>query len=453
MFSLTRAERSCQERRRHDRQLLAEHVTTDTMSAKEIRDPVHGPISLSPKEFSIIDHPMFQRLRNIKQLGFGEYAFPGATHNRFSHSLGVLHLADTCCEHIFAKQTGFAAADTHHIRQLIRLAALLHDIGHGPLSHTTEEAMPAKKDLCMDIFNGDKRPASHEDYSIKIILDSDLRERIVDIAGIDAPQQVATLIRPSLRRGDEFVFGNIDFLPIFSQLVSSELDADRMDYLLRDSLYCGVNYGTFDKHWLMSKLALHQDRGAVYLAIDKNAIYAFDDFLIARYHMYLMCYFHPKAVIFDEILLRHLRSPSCSYRIPVNINEYVDYDDYHLFERLRRSDDPWARRIIQRDPYRVCFDRHGSDDSSLLNEALSRLRQHEIDFICSSSTGILSKYYSPGTDRRHQFPIFVTDSLSDSVELLEDATTLFQRYREARQIDRIYVAREDLEKVRRILQK
>src|SRR3954452_6732410 len=113
----------------------------------EIRDPIHGNIELSPAETRVVDHAVFQRLRAIKQLGFSEFSFPGATHNRYLHSLGVCHLSGRAFDSIFKKFEFSNDALRKRLRQTVRLAALLHDIGHGPLSHTTEDVMPKLKEL------------------------------------------------------------------------------------------------------------------------------------------------------------------------------------------------------------------------------------------------------------------------------------------------------------------
>ena len=120
----------------------------------EIRDPIHGAIEITPDETAIIDSPAFQRLRRIKQLGFGEFSYPGATHNRYIHSLGVFHLAGQAFDHIF-RGYNFARMESRwKYRQVLKLGALLHDIGHGPLSHTTEEVMPPLKDLRVSAYKG-----------------------------------------------------------------------------------------------------------------------------------------------------------------------------------------------------------------------------------------------------------------------------------------------------------
>ena len=153
----------------------------------EIRDPIHGAIEISPEFNQVIDSAAYQRLRAIKQLGFSEFSFPGATHNRYLHSLGVSHLAGVVFDNIF-KNYNFSTSDVkYRLREAVKLGALLHDIGHGPLSHTTEEVMPKLQGLELkayeqrrsDVTTEEITPdtqANHEDYSIKFITDSSLTQ-------------------------------------------------------------------------------------------------------------------------------------------------------------------------------------------------------------------------------------------------------------------------------------
>ena len=164
----------------------------------QIRDPLHGVIFISPNERHIIDSQVFQRLRNIKQVGFADFAFPGATHTRYAHSLGAMHFASQIFDRIFPAGS-LKEAELKRFRQLVRLSALLHDLGHPPLSHTTEILMPTFGELSGD-FNGG-RQASHEDYTLLLIRESDLSELInthfADL-GLSA-EQIAKLFKKILK--------------------------------------------------------------------------------------------------------------------------------------------------------------------------------------------------------------------------------------------------------------
>lgn len=437
----------------------------------EIRDILHGSIPIDPLERGVLDSRYFQRLRQIKQLGFAENSFPSATHNRYIHSLGAMHTASQGFESIFGKASGqgalpdLPAQARERLRAATRLAALLHDVGHGPLSHTTEFAMPDARELGipgLPLKRG-ARKATHEDYTLKILLDSGLTpilERAGKPLGLK-PTHVASLVDPSVAVGDDFFIERvngtrIDFRPILKQLISSELDADRMDYLRRDSLHAGVTYGHFDFGWLLANLTAHVKDGACYLALQHRALYSFEDFLLSRYHMFLMVYFHYKSVVFDEMLAQYFASEDCDYQLPADIERYCECDDAHLAAHLAQSTNPWARRITEKRPYRLLVELHSGipntktalqEQARLMARIQRELGGKQIDFLESTSTGELSKYFRKPGD-----PIFVKyDNLysAPSFIALEQCTDLFTKYSEKRSITRLYVSPENFAACRR----
>lgn len=426
----------------------------------EVRDPIHGNIEVDAGEKEILDSPFFQRLRNIKQMGFADLAFPGATHNRYAHSIGTMELAGRAYDSIFRGHHFERPGTWQRFRRLARLGALLHDVGHAPFSHVCEFAMPPISALGIPCYQGQRdRRATHEDYTVKILTDSPLAQIIARIGDGFGPLHVAALVDASLVvEGDLFIDGGIDYRPVLGQLISSELDVDRMDYLRRDSHNSGVGYGQYDADWILTNLTMHIDRSKAYLALDPRALYAFDDFLIARYHMFLMVYFHHKSVIYEEMLRRHFEACPGAYRIPSDLDAYVDVDDYHLYSYLRGSDDAWARRIVARQPYKLLLESHERVGAPL-NAMADRIEAAEIPLIRSSSRGDLSKYTKPGAKRRRGQTIWVrrkdpTGSayLFQEVRPLEDCTDLFKRYEAERQIQRIYVRREDHARARQLLE-
>jgi HD superfamily phosphohydrolase len=436
----------------------------------EIRDVIHGSVIVDSFELPILDSKYFQRLRQIKQTGFAEYAFPSSTHNRYIHSLGAMNVATQAFDSIFGsqKQNSISLVPQStcaRFRALIRFAALLHDVGHGPLSHTTEIAMPEVKSLQLPLPLGPKlkpRQATHEDYTLKMILDSGLTP-LIEKAGAPfglKPVHVASLIDPKIEVADHFFLETIsgpfpfqgetvDFRPILKQLISSELDADRMDYLRRDSLHAGVSYGQFDFHWLVSNLTFHLDQGKCYLALQHRALYAFEDFLISRFHMFLMVYFHHKCVVFDEMLKQYFSSPDCDYQLPSDIEEYCDYTDSHLFSHLSKQSNPWAKRVTEKRPFRMLIELHSGipatrtaklEQQQLLEQVENDLDHHSISYLKVTSTSELSKYF-----RRPEDPIFVRYNnlySSPSFIPLQQCTDLFQRYGENRSITRLYIPPE-----------
>jgi HD superfamily phosphohydrolase len=444
----------------------------------EIRDVIHGSIVIDPAELPIIDSQYFQRLRQIKQLGFAEYSFPSATHNRYVHSLGAMHTASMAFTQIFGKQRSMLLSSSAYMRfrAVVRLAALLHDVGHGPLSHTTEFAMPDVKLLNIPASapapglghnpKTKSRKADHEDYTLKIILDSPLTP-FLEKAGAEhgfTAKHVAGLVDPKILIEDDFFTDKIDgeiegrsvdFRPILKQLISSELDADRMDYLRRDSHYAGVSYGQFDFDWIVGNLTAHIKDGKCFLGLQHRALYSFEDFLISRFHMFLMVYFHYKSVVFDEMLRQYLEGPDCTYILPSDIEKYADCNDAHLYSHLALSKNTWARRISEKRPYRMLVELHSGIPASktavqeqdrLLEKMKAELASQEIDFLTKTSTGELSKYFRKPGD-----PIFVRyDNHYSAASFipLEQCTDLFQKYSEKRSITRLYVSPENYSRCR-----
>lgn len=432
----------------------------------EIRDPVHGTIQLSDAETHILDTPEYQRLRAIKQLGFSEFSFPGATHNRYLHSIGVSHIAGQAFDHIFKNYTFSTNQKRNAFRQCLKAAALLHDVGHGPLSHAIEQVMPPLQDLNIEIYKHrvrisdqhelprDATPqATHEDYTIKYLTDSNLTQELNLVYGDFGPAHIACLIDKSLLAPDDFFNDNgLDFRPILSQVVSSELDADRMDYLERDSYFCGTNYGKFDLHWMLSNLSPHQVAGRMYLALNRRALYTFDDFLLSRHHMHLMVYFHHKSIIYEEMLNRYLGAKDCEFRVPADINEYTKYTDYKLFEHLAEAQNPWAQRISRRQPFKVLVELHSTEENPRAENIQQTLEQLGIDSIWASSKARLSKYHS-GNPEDRAAPIYVVDQYDrwDKPAPIDQSTEIFHKYEGARIIDRLYVAPEQFRDAERIL--
>ena len=462
----------------------------------EIRDVLHGSIPIEAGELPVIDSRNFQRLRQIKQLGFAEHSFPSATHNRYIHSLGAMHTAGLALKEILgespedagsssasfsgaaggARPSGLRpslrAGAAKRLRAVTRLAALLHDIGHGPLSHTTEFAMPDVRELKLPspIATPRKaRQATHEDYTLKILLDSSLTP-LLEKAGSRVgfrPIHIAALIDSTIelssKDADFFTEpvdgGDVDFRPLLSQLISSEIDADRMDYLRRDSLHCGVSYGQFDFDWLITNLGFHivEKGGAAraYLSLEHRALYAFEDFLISRFHMFLMVYFHYKSVVYDRMLGQYFESPDCSYSLPADIEKYCESDDAQLSAHLSRSSNEWARRIAEKRPYRMLVELHSGipatrtaaeEQLRLLRRLERELGAQKIHYLVQTSTGELSKYFSVARGGRPANPIFVRYDNHYSAPShipLEQCTDLFHRYGEKRSITRLYVSPEN----------
>ena len=430
----------------------------------QIRDVIHGSIDVDACERHVIDTPFFQRLRNIRQLGFADLAYPCATHTRYSHSIGAMFLAGQAFRNIFAPETFSSAEVYEHYFRLVRLAALLHDIGHGPLSHTTEFAMPKVAELKLpeEIVGSDKnRQATHEDYTLKILLESSLTPVIEQhYAHLEiTPRHVAALLCMELEEKDDFfVDKNVSYRKIFHQIISSEIDADRMDYLKRDSYYTGVSYGQYELHWLLSNLTYHitsdsqdpRNHATAHLALSNRAIYTFEDFLLSRYHMFLMVYHHHKSVVYEQMLERYLTSPDCTFKLPGDIEAYAEYDDFSLWFHLRsQKSNEWARRIATRQPYHLSYEYHSAataaqttGDEKTLQALRAHLKKTGTNFIETKNRGLVSKYVKGGSYHANdEIFVMISDRLNAARFVpLESVTELFRRYETQNEITRIFTA-------------
>jgi len=224
----------------------------------EIRDPIHGFIYREPREKKIVDTKVFQRLRRLKQLALASLVYPGAVHSRFEHSLGSFHIAREVASRLLPNESD---------RELVRLAALLHDIGHGPFSHVSEPIL--QRFSTVDL--GSDRQQIHEIISSKIIQTD---RELLRILGEEQCGDITRLMSGS--------YG----YRILKDIVSGPLDVDKQDYLLRDSYFCGVKYGVYDLHRLIDALRVHQDADEEqYLAISSDGINSVEQFVLAKYYM------------------------------------------------------------------------------------------------------------------------------------------------------------------------
>lgn len=247
---------------------------------QRIRDPVHDLIEFDGGEFEqrawgLLDTPEFQRLRRIKQLGFSELVFPGATHNRFSHSVGVFHTARMLSNLISVRLGEAFNSDRARVAQA---AALVHDLGHGPFSHAFEDAL---KRL------GIKK--RHETWTSEIV------------AGDTKVCEVLSQVNPGFQDEVALLLASETPIDIYSAIVSSQFDADRLDYVRRDRLMTGAQHGGFDFPWLMANLEV--DRVAVSLdgeeygeveglILGNKAFQAAEEYVLGLFHLYFSVYFH-----------------------------------------------------------------------------------------------------------------------------------------------------------------
>ncbi|MDZ4678338.1 MAG: HD domain-containing protein [Oligoflexia bacterium] len=266
---------------------------------KSIFDSIHGFIGMTRTEDRIVASPYFQRLRWIKQLGWSHYIFPGATHTRFAHALGAMHIMDKILrsigkgvddEKLYNLKTRDSKTMFH---RKMRIAAMLHDIGTFPFSHSIEAGYIKynRKQIAL----GKKiTPANHEELGRHIITNTDFASGITHILKADGfdPNEIAQIIN-----------GHSDD-PLANQLIHSDIDADRMDYLLRDSHYTGVKYGVFDVDYLIANMRVCKQGKNEVLAVNESALMAVEYFLICRYSWYTQIIHEGTAYQFDLLAER-----------------------------------------------------------------------------------------------------------------------------------------------------
>ncbi|MBU4534354.1 MAG: HD domain-containing protein [Euryarchaeota archaeon] len=271
---------------------------------KFIRDSVHGNLHINDLEIKLVDTPQIQRLRRIKQLGFTFLIYPGANHTRFEHSIGTMYLASQMADHLNLDEDK---------KSILRICALLHDAGHGPFSHVSEAVLDD----------------SHEVLTSRVIKNSKLGDIISENYHINE------------------IIDIINGKGVLGQIISGELDVDRMDYLIRDSHYTGVAYGIIDIERLIYNMKLENN-----LVLDKKGVQAAESTLVARYFMYPSVYQHHTTRIVNSMFRRSLRK-----LIEQNIidsEKIYQYDDADMIMACRNQDG-FIKDMIQRMDNRDLF--------------------------------------------------------------------------------------------------
>ena len=376
-----------------------------------IRDPVHGFIEYDDWEREIINHPAFQRLRRIRQLALADFVYPGATHTRFEHGLGTMHVATRMYDSIVARhkhylesERGYVQAGLERDRRVVRFAALLHDIGHSPFSHSGENLFP---------FNAaENRQYQHEDYSANIIR-TILKEPLEDHPGNSnygiSAGDIADLITGA---PDALLFAQSSARRLlWRPIITSQLDADRADYLLRDSLHAGVSYGRYDLDRILATVTLGlESEGDPVIAIEEGGWHAAEGLILARYMMFTQVYFHHVRQAFDHHvegvlseLLTKVNGPGSLGVFPdptsaETLGEYLEWDDWRVLGHVASGDcGEHGDYIKSRTHHRSIF--HTSEVAT--NDELNQLEENLgllgnlVAFVSDASK---SWYYLDGQD-------------------------------------------------------
>jgi HD superfamily phosphohydrolase len=299
-----------------------------------LRDPIHVYVRADDLETAVLATRPLQRLRWVRQLGLAHLVFPGAEHSRFSHALGAMELAGRVYDALAEKApAGLLDADPRcPERRRVRLAALLHDIGHAPFSHSAEELF--------------EDGLSHEDMTVRLLRLPDV-EAAIDRA--DPGFRAEDVERILTGRGAEVE-------RLLAQIVSGELDVDKMDYLLRDSLYCGVRYGNYDLGRLLETIVPLRDPATLEwgIGIDEGGVHALEALVLARYYMFTQVYFNVTGKVLELHLNEWLEGEGT--RWPAAAERFVEHDDLGVWSAMRRSASRHARAIVERDHYALAFE-------------------------------------------------------------------------------------------------
>ena len=310
------------------------------MVAYDYRDPIYGFITLDELEQRIVDSNHFQRLRRILQLGPTNLVYPTANHTRFEHSLGALHITGELFDQLMKRPDtreilSWSVEETEENRKFLRLAALLHDVGHAPFSHATEELFPDE--------------VEHEEYTYRIVTETEIGELIDRELGDGAKIRVAEIATEKAKSASD------SFL---SEILTGDIGSDRIDYLARDSHHLGVAYGKFDSHRLLNTLFIrhNEEKDGPELALEGGGVHAIEGFLLARYFMFLDVYYHKTRRILDIHLTEFLKSWLPHNKFPSDLEAFVKLDDVLLIQELKDDDNTFGKRILRREFFRLCFE-------------------------------------------------------------------------------------------------
>ena len=359
------------------------------MTHLDIIDPIHDFVRVYDNELKIIDTPIFQRLRRIRQLSGAHLIYPGAQHTRFEHSLGVMHIASMAGQALAEK--GIVSSDDI---QNLRLAGLLHDIGHGPFSHLFEE-----------IFE-EKRKISHEDLGRDIILKTEIGD-IISKNGFD--KKLIT----------KLAFGDSK-LQFMNEIISGVLSADIMDYLLRDGYFTGAEHAKIDHHRLTHSLDVYKNK----LALDKSSLVNFETMMISRFQMFKAVYFHKTVRAGEVMLLEAMDLAEDELGLSsMNLDEYLKLSDDVILAKLLnlpehnsklKASKKIATDYLNRNLFKSVF------ESTLTGKAITKKRMHELRGEISKKSKIDINEIFVDSSNTPSIPLSPSKKESKSIILLEN---------------------------------
>ena len=414
----------------------------------KVRDPIYGFIELDSQEKEIINNKYFQRLRRIKQLSLTEMVYPGACHTRFEHSLGVMQMASDMFDNLVKHDKNLERLnlDTYtkeQTRKILRRAALLHDIGHSPFSHAGENTMELFPEGHPDSIKGTEK-YDHEHYSkaaIRFLFKDIVEDHLL---GERYDMKVDDIL---LLLGDGTVKPRKNLM-ILKELISGQVDADRADYLLRDSLHLGINYGIYDRNRFVNCVTLGEiESGSTVLAIEEGGKNVAESLVIARYQMFSQVYFHKVRRIFDYHVSNALSQVLKSYGLKngtlppptskENMIKYFEFDDWSIQGALKEGKGgKHGEYILLRTPYKEINKWEGILTEDVENEIKTYEEKYR-DKNYFVDRDVSTKWYKLDKD------ITISNNKTEKSYLLSMKSQLIKAIGQPA-ITRFYVAPEDL---------
>ncbi len=392
---------------------------TDSKTDRDIWDAIHGSIPFSMAMLMLIDSDPFQRLRHVHQLALTFLVYPGATHKRFEHSLGVAYLAGLVFDVVtnpknLSAEALLAYPELHdkawlsYWRDVVVLAALCHDLGHLPFSHAAEKRLLPEG-------------WTHERMTLEIIRSEAMRKLLASIDPGINPEDIAKVAvgKKVYLKDTEKEMGNLE--AVLSEIIIGDaFGVDRMDYLLRDAHNCGLAYGKFDYLRLVNTLRILPGSSstngvkAPVLGLEYGGLHASESLMMARYFLYSRVYFHPVRRIYDRHLANFmLARPEFAKKFPVKVDEFLDINDNHILAMIQKAakdrGEPGhadARRLHRREHFRlVCDAAVGTGLADLVEDSPMHKELHAR----FGEENIFLDEYEEDPQKKFNFPVRLRD--------------------------------------------
>ena len=379
---------------------------------KVLKDPVHSYIHIHYEViWNCLDSKEFQRLRRIRQLGGDFQVYPTAEHSRFSHSLGVYEIV----RRMVTEVKSLCVELTEYEKVCVMLAGLLHDVGHGPFSHAFEH-----------VTNH-----SHEEYTAKIILGNTELNAILRAVSEKLPQDIVSIIQHTHEND------------ILNQIVSGQLDADRMDYLLRDSYFTATSYGQFDLERILRTMRVRKtNEGRKVIVVKYTGIHSVEDYIMARYQMYWQVYYHPVARSYEAVFIQLFNRLKDIFKVDkdyfedmkelipfleksdVSVDEYFKLDENSLLyccALIQDKEDKIAADLAKRLQNRRLFEYVDYNEENLA-QIKNMLKENNFDErYYLKIENIEASVYSPYKGRK-----ILIEKLNGDIVALEKASTIVE---------------------------